>query len=194
MAALLGRGPVSHRQHPGWIGVGPATVGSVTSDGYDSGDPDDPFVDGWWVGADGNWHTPQEPFTTRGPNKPRRLRRFVVVLLAVAIVAATTVSVLAGSGSLTSTPSSGPSLAELTSQAQQAVSGSGSGDLKIEGVTRVTCHSPSSWSVGAMFSCDVFGSGHEKVGQYDGTVEPNTPSGEWRWEGRWRPSHPYSVT
>jgi hypothetical protein len=172
----------------------------VTSDGYDPGDlddpddPDDPFVAGWWVGADGNWHTPQESFSARVPREPHMLRRVVVVLLAVAIVVATTVSVLAGSGSLTFTPSSGPSLAELTSQVQQAVSGSGSGELRIGGVTGVKCHAPSSWSVGAPFSCDVFGSGHVKVGQYDGTVQPTSPSGEWQWQGRWTPSRPYSVS
>ena len=155
----------------------------------DMDDPEDPFVAGWWVGAEGNWHTPQEPFTTRGPDKPRRLRRVVVVLLAVAIVAATTVSVLAGSGSLTTSPS-GPSAAGLASQVQRAVSG----DLRIEGVTGVRCQAPSSWSVGEKFTCDVFGSSQVKVGQYIGTVQPTSPSGAWQWEGRWKPSHTYSVT
>lgn len=162
---------------------------SGTCDPGDLDSPDDPFATGWWVGADGNWHTPQEPFTTRGPDKPRRLRRVVVVLLALAIVAATTVSVLAGSGSLTATPS-GPSSAELASQVQRAVSD----DLRIEGVTGVRCQAPNSWSVGETFTCDVFGSTHGKVGQYVGTVQPTSPSGEWQWRGRWMPSHPYSVT
>jgi len=168
----------------------------MTSDGYNPGDlddPDDPFVAGWWVGADGNWHTPEEPFTTRGPNRPRRLRRVVVVVLAVAIVVATTVSVLGGGMSATPSPSSGPSLAELTSQVQQTLSGSGSGELRIEGVTGVRCHSPSSWSIGETFTCNVFGSSQKDLGQYVGTVERTTSSGEWKWEGQWKPSHQYSV-
>jgi hypothetical protein len=168
----------------------------VTSNGYDPEElddlGDDPFVLGWWVGRDGNWHPPDEPFGAGTAKKQHPMRRVVVVLLAVAVAAATTVSVLAGGSPPTST--TGPSLAELTNQVQQAVTGSGSGQSGVRGVTSVKCHPPTTWSSGLTFTCDVFGPSQTKLGQYHGTVQPNTPSGEWRWEGDWRPSRPYTVT
>ena len=173
----------------------PVLSAMVTSSGYDPEGldnlDDDPFAVGWWVGPDGNWHPPDEPFGGRTTRKPRPLRRVVVVLLAVAIVVATTVSVLAGGS--TGTSSSGPSLAELTSQVQRIVTGSDRGQFKVGGVSSVKCHPPSSWNAGRTFTCNVFGSSHTKLGQYMGTVQPTTSSGEWRWEGVWRPSHESSI-
>ena len=123
--------------------------------------------------------------------KPHPLRRVVVVLLALAIVAATAVSVFAGSSPQTS--STGPSLAQLTYQVQQAVTGSGGGQSGVKGVTSVKCHPPNTWSSGETFRCEVFGPSQTELGQYHGTVQPTTSSGEWRWEGAWRPSDPFSV-
>jgi hypothetical protein len=169
----------------------------VTSSGYDPDDPDDlsddAFVVGWWVGPDGNWHPPDEPFSAKTAKKPHLLRRVAVVLLAVAIVVATTVSVLAG-GSPQSSSSTGPSLAELTYQVQQAVTGSGSGQSGVQGVARVVCHPPSTWRSGQAFTCDVFGPPQTELGQYHGTVQPTTASGEWRWNGVWKPTRPYTIT
>jgi hypothetical protein len=168
----------------------------VTSDGSDpgqlSGAGDDPFVAGWWVGADGYWHPPDEPFGSEGRRPPHRLRRMVVVGLAVVVVLATSVGVWGGLSS-TST-SSGPSLDELTLQVQRAISGSGAGAFGIRGVTDVKCDPPTSWSAGRTFTCDVFGSARMKLGRYHGTVQPDSSSGQWRWEGTWTPSHSYSVS
>jgi len=102
--------------------------------------------------------------------------------------------VLVGSSPLTTSPSAGPSLAQLTYQVQLAVTGSGSGESELSGVASVTCHSPSSWSSGQTFTCDVFGPSRKELGQYQGTVRPTTSSGEWRWVGAWKPSHPYTIT
>ena len=122
----------------------------VTSDGSDpgqlSGAGEDPFVAGWWVGADGYWHPPDEPFGSEGRRPPHRLRRMVVVGLAVVVVLATSVGVWGGLSS-----------------------------------TRT-------------FTCDVFGSARMKLGRYHGTVQPDSSSGQWRWEGTWTPSHSYSVS
>ena len=171
----------------------PATVSTVTSSGNDPVDlGDDPFVVGWWVGRDGNWHPPDEPFSTGRARKPHPLRRVVIVSLAAAIVVATTVSALAG-GSLPS-QSSGPSLLELTYQVQRAVTGSGSGQSGVRGATNVECHYPSSWSSGQSFTCVAFGPSQKELGQYHGVVRPTTSSGEWRWVGAWRPLHPYTLT
>lgn len=169
----------------------------VTSNGYDPEEldddlGDDPFVVGWWVGPDGNWHPPDEPFDAGTAKEPHPLRRVVVVLLAVAIVVATTVSVLAGVGPPTS--STGPSLAQLSNQVQQTVTGSGVGQPVVRGVTSVKCHLPRTWSSGETFTCKVFGPSRMELGQYRGTVEPTTTSGEWRWEGIFKPRYPYTVT
>lgn len=167
----------------------------VTSDRYglEERDPgDDPFVVGWWVGPDGNWHPPDEPFRARPVEGPHPLRRVVVVLLAVAIGAATTVGVLAGGG--TQSRPTGPSVAQLTHQVRLAVTGSGGGQVGVRGVTGVECRPPSTWSSGQTFTCDVFGPAHAELGRYVGTVQPTTPSGAWRWRAEWRPSRPYAVT
>jgi len=175
----------------------PLRSAMVTSNGYDPEElddlGDDPFVVGWWVGPDGNWHPPDEPFGAGTEKRPHPLRRVVVVLLAVAIVVATTVSVLAGGSPLTTSSSTGPSLAELTYQVQQTVTGSGSGQSGVRGVTSVKCHPPSTWSSGQTFTCDIFGPSRKELGQYHGTIQPTTSSGEWRWEGAWKPAHQYSV-
>ncbi len=172
------------------------TVAMVTSNGYNPEElddlGDDPFVVGWWVGPDGNWHPPDEPFGAETAKKPHPLRRVVVVLLAVAIVVATTVSVFARGSSPAS--SIGPSLGELSYQVQQAVTGSGSGQSVVQGVTSVKCHLPSTWSSGQTFTCDVFGTSQKELGQYHGTVQPTASSGAWRWEGVWKPKYQYTVT
>jgi hypothetical protein len=175
----------------------PLPSAMVTSSGYDPDDTDDlgddPFVVGWWVGPDGNWHPPDEPFGSGKEKRPHPLRRVVVVLLAVAIVVATTVSVLAG-GSALPPSSTGPSLAELTYQVQRAVTGTGSGQSGVRGVASGRCHPPSTWGSGQEFTCDVFGPSRTELGQYRGAVQPTTSSGEWRWVGAWRPTHQVAVT
>ena len=56
------------------------------------------------------------------------------------------------------------------------------------------CHLPSTWSSGEKFACKVFGPSQMELGRYRGTVRPTTSSGEWRWEGVFKPRYPYTVT
>ncbi len=167
----------------------------MTSDGHEldelTDSDDDPFA-GWWVGADDNWHPPDEPFTS-GSQKPHRIRRAVVAILAVVIVLATTLSVLVGGGPLSSSSPTGPSDAQLTSEVRQIVSGSQTGGLQ-RAVTDVRCHPPGSWRAGAGFRCDVFGTAQAEIGQYVGTVQATTTAGEWRWTGTFKPDHPSTLT
>jgi hypothetical protein len=167
---------------------------TVPSNEYEAGElndwDDEPFV-GWWVGDDDNWHPPDEPFGSRHAKRSRRLRRLVMIALALAVVAATSVSVWGGP--LTSPSAAGPSLAELTSQVRQAVASGSKGESSFGEVSRVTCHPPSSWSSGERFTCEVFGPSGDVLGHYEGTVQPATSSGGWRWAGAWVPSHQFSV-
>ena len=166
----------------------------VTSDGYDPDElneaGDEPFSLGSWVGSDGNWHTPDEPFDLDVPKRSHPLRRVAIVVLAIALVGATSAGVWGG---VISHPSSGPSVSSLDAQVQLAVARIGGTGHAMTGV-RAVCHPPASWSSGETFTCDVFGSSQTKLGQYLGTVQPTGSAGAWRWEGSWKPTHQYSIT
>src|ERR1039457_1823937 len=96
-----------------------------------------PYGPGWWVGSDGNWHSPDENFDADSPKKNHPIRRVAIVLLAVVVVGATTFGVwLGGSSQTTSSSPSTPSLAEITSQVNQAVTGSGANEFRVAGVAR----------------------------------------------------------
>jgi hypothetical protein len=161
----------------------------VTSNGYDADElneaDDDPFVAGWWVGSDGNWHTPEERFDPDVPKRNHPFRRVAIVMLAIALIGATSAGVWGG---VSSPPPSGPSVSGLDVQVQRAVTGSGSTGLGVSGVVKAVCHPPASWSAGQTFKCDVFGSAQKVLGQYEGTVQPTTSSGEWQWRGVWNPA------
>jgi hypothetical protein len=166
----------------------------VASNGNDSEELDDwddtPFV-GWWVGDDGNWHPPDEPFRSQRAVRSRRLRRVVMIVLSLAVIAATSVSVWGGA--LTSPATAGPSLSELTAQVRQTVTGDIDGESSVARVAGVTCDAPSSWTSGETFTCRVTDSSGGSLGEYDATVLPTASSGGWRWEGVWKPTHPYAV-
>jgi hypothetical protein len=168
----------------------------VTSNGYEGDElneaGDDPFGPGWWVGSDGNWHTPDERFASDVPKRDHPVRRVAIVVLAIALIGATSAGVWGGV--VSQSPSSGPSVSSLDVQVQRAVTGSGSAAHAAPGVVRAVCHPPASWSAGQTFKCDVYGSSQTKLGQYLGTVQPTSSSGEWRWEGTWKPTHQYSIT
>jgi hypothetical protein len=116
------------------------------------------------------------------------MRRVVIVLLAVAVVGATTVGAwLGGGSSTTGSGSGGPSLAALNSQVDQVVTGTGADQFGVTGVFGVVCQPPHSWIPGATFECSVYASSERKIGVYDGTVVPTTSPGEWRWRGTWYP-------
>jgi hypothetical protein len=150
---------------------------------------DDPFV-GWWVGSDDNWHPPEEAFGSEDPAKNHPIRRVAVVILAIALVGATSVGVWEGASS---SSYNGPSTTQLAAQVRQVLTGTGAGELGIVGVSSVECLPPGAWSVGSTFSCEIHGPLHQVIGQYEGTVQSPTSSGQWRWNGVWKPSHTSSV-
>jgi hypothetical protein len=150
---------------------------------------------GWWVGSDGDWHPPEEDFDADVPSRKHPLRRLAVVLLAVAVVGATTVGAWLGTSQTSgSSSSSGPSLVELTAQIRQVVSGTAAGGLSVAGVSSVACTEPASWSSGKVFRCEVYGPQRREIGVYTGTVAPTTSSGYWRWDGRWEPNRSFTST
>ena len=154
-----------------------------------------PYGPGWWVGSDGSWHSPDEDFDADVPKKNHPIRRVAIVLLAVAVVGATTFGVWLGGSSQTANPgSAGPSLAEITSQVKQAVTGTGADEFGVAGVTSVVCYPPNSWKPGNTFKCSVYASSQRELGVYDGTVEPTTSPGSWQWNGVWNPSDRFSAT
>jgi hypothetical protein len=146
---------------------------------------------GWWVGADDNWHPPEEPFVARHATGSRRLRQIVVIIVALMIVAVTSVSVWGGSFTTPST--SGPSTSDLSVQVRHALTSGTGGKALVGGVTDVKCQSPGSWTSGEHFTCDVFGSSGNLLGRYEGTVQTAGPTGGWRWTGLWVPKHQSSI-
>lgn len=149
---------------------------------------------GWWVGSDGAWHSPEEDFGADVPKRSHPMRRVVIVLLAVAVVGATTVGAWLGQGSPGGSGSVGPSLAALNSQVDQVVTGTGADQFGVTGVSGVVCQPPDSWIPGATFECSVYANSDRKIGVYDGTVVSSTSAGEWRWRGTWYPTlHPSAV-
>lgn len=159
----------------------------MTSNEYTSGEADaDPYI-GWWVGSDGNWHPPDESFDPEHPKRRHPIRRVAVVILAIALIVATSVGAWEGASS--SSAYGGPSLAQLSTQVRLAVTGTGSDQFGVAGVSSVQCHLPGSWNVGDRFSCEVYGTSQSLVGHYDGVVAATSSSGEWRWDGAWKPIH-----
>jgi hypothetical protein len=150
---------------------------------------DDRRGPGWWVGSEGNWHSPEEDFDADVPKRNHPARRVAVVLLAVALVGATTVGAwLGGSSGGTGPVSSGPPLGELEAQVEQVVAGTGAHQFGVPGVTDVVCGPAISWTPDHTFQCSVYASSHRKIGVYDGTVESAPPSEGWRWRGAWYPA------
>jgi len=182
---------ISERAHGVRLIPTPLPSVMVTSNGHDASElneaGDDLFGPGWWVGSDGNWHTPDERFDSDVPKTNHPVRRVAIVVLAIALIGATSAGVWGG---VTSQPSStGPSVSSLNVQVQQAVTGPG-----VTGVVRAACHPPASWSAGQTFKCDVYGSAQRVLGEYEGTVLPTTSSGEWQWRGVWSPTHGVATT
>jgi hypothetical protein len=150
---------------------------------------------GWWVGSDGNWHSPEEDFDADVPTRTHPARRVAVVLLAVAVVGATTVGAwLGGSSGGGGQTSAGPPLGELEAQIEQAVVGTGPNQFGVTGVSGVLCTPGIAWTPGHTFQCSVYASSERKIGVYDGTVEPSPASGGWRWSGTWNPTLHHPIT
>jgi len=111
----------------------------------------------------------------------------LIVVLAIALMGATSAGVWGGVMSQPTPSSAGPSPTILDTQVQLALTENGSNDAGVTGVVRVVCDPPASWSVGRTFTCEVLGSAQRKLGEYDAEIEATTPSGEWRWTGVWNP-------
>ncbi len=156
---------------------------------------DDQHDPGWWVGSDGHWHAPDEDFNADVPKRSHPVRRVAIVLLAVAVVGATTVGAWLGAGSQTSGPATGgPSLGVLDAQVEQVVTGTGADGFGVTGVSDVVCGPAVPWRPGNRFECSVYASPQQRIGVYDGIVEPATSSGQWRWRGWWYPILRHSGT
>jgi hypothetical protein len=148
---------------------------------------DDPHGPGWWVGSDDQWHSPEEDFNADVPARAHPVRRAAIVVLAVAVVGATTFGVWLGGGSSGGSSPPGPPTSDLSDQVRTAIAGSGPDQFGVSGVASVMCGSPPSWTPGFKFTCSVYASSHRKIGVYDGTVEPTSPTGGWTWRGVWHP-------
>ncbi len=145
------------------------------------------------MGWDDNWHPPDEAFDPDRPIRIHHIRRVVVVILAIALIGATSAGVWEGTSSSTSTPD-GPSVTLMTTEVQRVLTGTGADEFGVAGVSSVQCHLPSSWAAGKTFTCEVFGSSKNVIGHYDATVESTTSSGDWQWKGVWEPIRHPSVT
>lgn len=121
------------------------------------------------------------------------MRRVAVVMLAIALIGATSAGVWEGASSSTSTPD-GPSLDQITNQVKVAVTGTSTNEFAVAGVSSVQCHLPSAWDAGETFRCEVYGSSQKLLGHYDATVQSTTSSSEWGWKGVWEPIQRPSVT
>lgn len=79
-----------------------------------------------------------------------------------------------------------PTLGALTASVQAQITGDGSNDFDVTGLSKLTCDLPSAWTVGATFKC--FGSdfADDEIGEYDGTVMPES-GGVAQWSGQWSP-------
>jgi hypothetical protein len=83
----------------------------------------------------------------------------------------------------------GPSPSALTADVRAYIVGSGPGAFNVSGVDSVVCNPPGSWQPGATFTCFAYNSTQREIGQLDGTVEPDSSSGQYRWNARWIPSN-----
>jgi hypothetical protein len=149
-------------------------------------DHDQPEI-GWWVGSDGAWHPPEEDFNNDVPRRNHPARRVAVVLLAVALVGATTVGAWLGITSQTTATATGPPLRALDAEVERMLTGTGGDQFGVSGVSDVVCNQVASWSPGSTFECSVYVSPQRKIGIYRGTVVVATSSGAWRWTGTWYP-------
>ncbi len=99
-----------------------------------------------------------------------------------------------GAGSTTSTTSAAspgtagaaPSLASLTASVHAQLTGTGPDDFSVTGMSELTCDLPTAWEVGATFKCFAYDFAKDEIGEYDGTVQPES-GGQPRWNGQWIP-------
>ena len=126
--------------------------------------------------------------------KSKGLKYALIALVVAVVIGAAIVAVVSRKSSPSSnpTPAGGPSLSQLTSQVKQQVTGTASNDFDVTGVASVVCNPPNAWSPSSTFTCYVYDSSQTEIGEYDGTIEPTTSSGEWRWNADWNANPAYS--
>jgi hypothetical protein len=112
------------------------------------------------------------------------LAAIIIGFVFVGITLAITGEVLASSGT---SGGSGPTLSGLTSTVKGQIAGNGSDSLKVPGVSSVVCDPPDSWQTGKHFTCVASGPTGTKIGDYDGTVEPDPSPGKYQWNASWYP-------
>jgi len=142
---------------------------------------------GWWLAADGSWYPPPEPATHEVPDDARRNGHRLLYTVATLMVLGLAVALLVGILSSSDSTPTGPSLSDLTTNAQDQITGSGPGNFAVTGVNSVVCNPPKSWSPGETFTCFAYASDGTGIGTYSGTVEPNSSSGSYRWNATWLP-------
>ena len=59
-------------------------------------------------------------------------------------------------------------------------------DFSVTGISQLTCDLPSTWEVGATFKCFAYDFAKDEIGEYDGTVQPES-GGQPHWNGQWIP-------
>ena len=89
--------------------------------------------------------------------------------------------------------SGGMTLAQLTSSAKGQITGKAPSGFAVTAVHSVVCNPPSTWAAAKTFTCYAYDSQGAEVGEYDGTVEPNSSSGNWQWNAEWVPNAGYSA-
>ena len=79
-----------------------------------------------------------------------------------------------------------PSLASLTASVQAQLTGTGSNDFAVTGMSELTCDLPAAWEIGTTFKCFAYDFAKDEIGEYDGTVQPKS-AGKPQWNGQWIP-------
>jgi hypothetical protein len=79
-----------------------------------------------------------------------------------------------------------PTLATLTSLVQAQVTGKGTNDFGVSGLTKLTCTLPASWTVNATFKCYGYDFANDEIGEYDATVQSESANAP-QWSGQWSP-------
>ncbi len=127
-------------------------------------------------------------------------RRVAGALLSLLLVSAVATACGSGSsssggtgGSPSSTPTApprtagkAPTLSALSSSVQAQVTGNGTNDFDVTGLSKLTCDPPAVWKVGATFKCFGFDFADDEIGEYDGTVMGES-GGQPQWNGQWSP-------
>ena len=85
-------------------------------------------------------------------------------------------------------PDNGPSELGLASSVQSQLTSTGTNGFDVSGVVDVQCNPPSTWTSGATFTCFVYGTDRQQIGQYHGTVDADGSNGDYQWHGTWDPS------